>query len=237
MLTDTLYLGTITLSTIISLPVDFIKTQLQLTGSIRNQPWRHQFIGADTVLLKSLIFLSLKKKLLKSTYESDKLFLISRFSVLAYVLSPFDHILVKLQTRHMRENAKVSNTWNTFLDIYSKEGLRGLYKGGPANFFKFFSYMVAGEMSNLALVEYYVVFWKYFLAMVALIPATIASHPFDVIKAHQQYYSSENKTAFQTCLNIYSQRGLSGFYLGMGQAYARSCFITVCTIFGLEITS
>ena len=231
-----MYIGTITLSAIISLPVDFIKTQIQLTGAVKKQPWRNLFIGADTVLVKSLIFLNLRRRLLKTTYESEKLFLISKFSVLAFILSPFDHILVKLQTKHMTDNAKISNTWNTFWDIYSKGGLRGLYRGSPANSFKFFSFMVASEMSNLALVEYYIIFWKYFLGMVALIPATIASHPFDVIKAHQQHYSSEKKTAYQTCLNIYSQRGLSGFYLGLGQAYARSSFIAICTIFAIEIT-
>lgn len=237
MLSGSWYVNAITLSNLAALPFDYVKTQMQIRKSFSTNTFFLLFIGFDTVLFKSYIQYNLKRKLLKSTYEGNKLFIIPSFAALTLLLCPFDNILVKLQTRNLVKEPKYFTTIDAFVTIYLKEGIRGLYRGGFANFLKFSSFVGVSEITNIKLYEYYIMIWKYLIGMCAVIPATLASHPFDTIKAHQQYYGSTHTSFIETCSFIYSNKGFFGFYSGLKESLLRNFLVSVFIVSSLEYQS
>ena len=235
MLNNSLYLGSTLIANVLSLPLDYAKTQIQLTGSYTKVTRKTQFIGSDLVFTKTFISLWIKHKIFKSTYESDKMYLIPAYTCLAFIMSPFDHALVRLQTRHLQPGIGISNGFNTFIEIFGNGGLRALYRGGFLNASKNFSYFVAAEYANMTIFPYYVVMWKGFLGLVALVPPVLASHPFDVVKAHMQCVGQKGLGFRECCLDIYARLGIYGFYRGVSQAYVRSTFVLASTILSLEM--
>jgi hypothetical protein len=228
-------LGCAFFSHLLSLPADFSKTMHQVTSSYKNKLSFSQYIGIDVVMLKCYISYRVRHNIFKSSSESEQKYLITSFTFLSFLLNPLDHILVKLQTRQLNQNLKISNSFNTLRYIIRIQGMRGLYRGSLANTLKTFSYLNTGYFSNMTIYPYHVISWKYAISALSLIPVIVISHPFDVIKSHMQFCLNQKLTFLNTTIDIYQRLGIRGFYRGFLYAYIRNCFVVINTLTSFEV--
>jgi hypothetical protein len=217
---------------LVSLPLDYVKTQLILNGKAEKRPLVQKFIGLDALFFRNALFFKLRHKIFKATKEEDKGLLIATTVFLGFFLSPLDNIVVKLQTH---EGNQVSNIINTTNFILKSEGLKGLYIGAVANSLKIATFVVSGVVSNNTIFPFHVILWKYFLIMTAMIPQMAFSHPFDVIRTHLQRWEGKKCGILECTADLYGKYGIRGFYRGIVQAYARNCFIMGATVTSLEM--
>ncbi|OMJ78592.1 hypothetical protein SteCoe_21572 [Stentor coeruleus] len=242
------------LANLVSLPLDYTKTHIQVHNTLPKPSIFLRYIGLEVVLFKYLIFYNLRQCFQKLIPEDNKSLLLFSSSLSYFLLTPFDHILVKLQTKNLQTN-KLSNIMNTSIFIVKKYGISGFFLGGLPNTLKCCAFGAASMNFDTTLYPYHVILWKYFLIMATMIPAVVFSHPFDVVKTHMQKNvlnvdgnqkdfemnkigreAGREYTRFsECCVDLYKKYGMKVFYRGIYHAYARAIFIVAAPVTAFEI--
>lgn len=239
---------------LISLPLDYTKTHIQVHNTHPKSRLFLRYIGLEVVLFKHLIFYKLRQKFHKTIPEDNKSLLLLTTSLSYFLLTPFDHILVKLQTQNFQTH-QLSNIIDASKFILKKHGISGFFIGGLSNILKSFAFGVASMSFDTTLYPFHVILWKYFLVMAAFIPPIVFSHPFDVVKTHMQKNLLNNErnqknfemnkisveagreyTRFsECCVDLYKRFGMKVFYRGIFHAYAKLVFVAVMPVTAFEI--
>ena len=210
------------LGNIFTLPLDFIKTQKQVENPEKSFKLRKYFTGTSIVVLRSTIYSSLLNFLYSSPVENYKIGLIAGASAIYTILTPLDHILVKLQTSHIDPDARsIARVARRIV----AGGIGKMYLGYQANFLKSFSIFSTALITDTAFYPYESLRFKWYFIWFIQIPIAVVSLPFDMIKTqYQRCYadpSSTDSRAYQCLIDIYNKQGISAFYRGLSFYYLR----------------
>jgi Mitochondrial carrier protein. len=145
-LEDSIVYGGI-LGQILTLPLDYIKTQHQIYNK-SPQSRLVKFIGFETVLLK-LFSSSYIKMFLYTNLGHESIINLSLANIaITSFLTPLDHILTKLQTKYLNSELKLKNFYDCSKYIYRQYGLSGFYIGVIPNFLKNLTFSIASALNN-----------------------------------------------------------------------------------------
>ena len=176
------------------------------------------------------------------------------------VLVPTDLVKCKMQVDQSGRSAKYSGSLDCVAKVYSKEGIRGLYKGFgvttlrevPAFGLYFFVYRYSLDALNSSFYQLNGTPSKessdssmpgvttFVAGGLAGCAAWICIYPFDVIKSHIQVCdnssaaSSRSKSIYQTAAQLYRQHGVRAFTRGIGVTIARAFPVNASMLFTHE---
>ena len=156
---DLLLLNGIFIGNVLTLPLDFLKTQMQIQNNAKMPSFFKRYIGVEALMLKSWMQIYINNCLYSYLGKDNKIGLVIGSSIIIPILTPLDHILTKLQTTTLDKNAnKMNNIYQTVKYIISTHGTKGLFRGIEANFFKNFTFLTSSLASDIPMLPYYNIF-------------------------------------------------------------------------------
>lgn len=209
------------LGNVLTLPLDFKKTQLQVFGQATKSRLRQKMIGWKVLTLKSFISTYTKNLSLNWIKESPAQLIILS-SLISSILNPLDLIIVNLQSFKPTDYIKTQK--DLYKRIINYEKIYGLYRGFVPNLFKHLSFLTGAVLAEKQINvpdSYSLVFIKIFLSHTV---SSFFSYPFDVLKTQMQRYQDEglNSNLKECVIEVYNSRGIKGFYNGIGLYYLRN---------------
>lgn len=212
------------LAATMTLPLDYRKVCRQV-GTSPMSGYRPGYIGWDVCAAKFLGTGSVKLLLFTTIFNYQNTLLSSILLPGAYaLLTPLDHILVKLQTQGLISGLKIQG----LPEAYRIASSNGLFRGVEACYAKGLVYYAVFAMFRVEKLDQS---WHKMLNITfAATAANLVSLPLDFIRVNMQKCGS-TADIVKVTTEAYNTLGISGFYKGTGAAVSRSVLSLVICIF------